>query len=133
MVDSTPLRNRRSYLHRKGDHSLCRPQRCEVARAAASAGWPGSHQGPLRVVQEPAVGPRPGRLTSATLDELQAVGREGSTDGVAAVVLAELFDRDGHTGTAAASLVKAHREALNRALEGAGESADVVDGIFGTA
>lgn len=33
MADSTAVRARRSRLHRRGDHSLCRPQRCSSAEA----------------------------------------------------------------------------------------------------
>jgi hypothetical protein len=71
-------------------------------------------------------------LAVATLADLSGVGREDSTAGLAALHLAELIDAGGYNAQGAASLVKAHREALVVALEGTAPTADVIDAIFGT-
>jgi hypothetical protein len=75
---------------------------------------------------------RSGRsLAKRTLAELEAAGRLETSQGEAALSLAELFDAGGYTAQGAAALVKAHREALDLALAGAGSDADVIDLIFG--
>ena len=50
--------------------------------------------------------------------------------GEAALQLAEMVDAGGFTAQGAAALVRAHREALDLALRGAGASADIIDLIF---
>lgn len=69
-------------------------------------------------------------LTERTLAELEEAGRVETWQGEAALALAEMFDAGGYTAQGAAALVRAHREALDLALRGAGASADIIDLIF---
>lgn len=68
-----------------------------------------------------------------TWRDLNGVDRADTTRGVVALQLAELVDAGGYTAQGAAALVKAHREALELALEGTAKQADVIDVIFGQA
>ena len=70
-------------------------------------------------------------IAASTLSDLQLVTRHETTAGITALHLAELLDAGGYNAQGAASLVKAHREALALALEGTTPMADVIDGIFG--
>lgn len=70
-------------------------------------------------------------LEAATRAELFRVERHETTRGIAALTLARLIDAGGYNAQGAAALVKAHREALDLALEGTTETADVIDAIFG--
>jgi hypothetical protein len=70
-------------------------------------------------------------IAAATLADLELAGREDTTAGITARHLAELLDAGGYNAQGAASLVKAHREALGIALEGTSPTADVIDLIFG--
>jgi hypothetical protein len=72
-----------------------------------------------------------GRIAASTLSDLQLVDRHETTAGITALHLADLLDGGGYNAQGAASLVKAHREALALALEGTAASADVIDLIFG--
>lgn len=87
---------------------------------------------PMRASSQPgpAAKPRP-TLEERTRAELQEVGRDETSAGVAALALAELFDAGGYNAQGAAALVKAHREALELALAGAHSEADVIELIFG--
>ena len=65
------------------------------------------------------------------MDELRCVDRHTTTRGLAALHLARLLDGGQYNAQGAAALVKAHREALDLALEGTSPTADVIDAIFG--
>ncbi len=71
-------------------------------------------------------------IAASTLADLTAVDRQDTTPGITALHLAELLDAGGYNAQGAASLVKAHREALGLALEGTTPDADVIDVIFGS-
>lgn len=75
---------------------------------------------------------RAGRLslTARTLASLEEAGRVDTWQGEAALQAAELIDAREYTAQGAAALFKTHREALDFALAGAGDSADVIDLIF---
>lgn len=105
---------------------VCSPSRDRSARRAPALGIVGA---PSRQKQEPT-----GRLTIAasTLGDLRRVDRHETTAGITALHLAELLDAGGYNAQGAASLVKAHREALALALEGTAPTADVIDVIFGS-
>lgn len=67
-------------------------------------------------------------LTEATLVELAAVGREATALGLAALALARRIDHaHGETGSALASMVKAHREALAAATADVAVEVDPLD------
>lgn len=70
-------------------------------------------------------------IAASTLSDLRLVDRHQTTAGITALHLAELLDAGGYNAQGAASLVKAHREALAVALEGTQANADVIDAIFG--
>lgn len=70
-------------------------------------------------------------MEESTLADLAAVDRADTTRGLAALHLAGLVDAGGYNAQGAAALVKAHREALDLALEGSQSTADVIDLIFG--
>lgn len=91
--------------------------------------------GDSRLVVLPVRDPdQPARLTIAasTLCDLRRAKRHETTAGITALHLAELLDAGGYNAQGAASLVKAHREALALALEGTAPLADVIDVIFGS-
>lgn len=67
----------------------------------------------------------PGRLESATLTELAAVGREGSIRGIHALVIARQIDQS--PSNAVAALSKEYREVLALALEGTKVEYDALD------
>jgi hypothetical protein len=69
-------------------------------------------------------------VSAVTLRDLVASGVEDTTRGVKALQLAELIDVGGYNATGAASLHRAHEEAMVLALEAAAPLADVVDLIF---
>ena len=71
-------------------------------------------------------------IAASTLGDLERVDRHETTAGITALHLAELIDAGGYNAQGAASLVKAHREALGLALEGTTPTADVIDVIFGS-
>jgi hypothetical protein len=81
----------------------------------------------------PAEQPARGRIAASTLADLQLVDRHETTAGITALHLADLIDGGRYNAQGAASLVKAHREALALALEGTAASADIIDLIFGSA
>lgn len=66
-------------------------------------------------------------LTRSTLAE---AGRLNTWHGAAALTAAKLIDAGSYTAQGAAALLKAHREAMDIAMAGAGASADVIDLIF---
>lgn len=68
-------------------------------------------------------------LVEATKVALVEAGRERTPAGVRALLLAADLDRGGDTGSARASLSKAHGEALDAALKGAPTKADAVDDL----
>jgi hypothetical protein len=70
-------------------------------------------------------------IATSTLSDLQLVDRHETTAGITALHLADLIDGGRYNAQGAASLVKAHREALALALEGTQATADVIDLIFG--
>jgi hypothetical protein len=100
----------------------CSPVRDQSHRKAPVLAMPG--------LQER--GERRRSLAEQTRIELEAAGRQETAHGIAALGLAELFDAGGYNAQGAAALVKAHRDALAVALEGADREADVIDRIFGT-
>jgi uncharacterized Zn finger protein (UPF0148 family) len=69
-------------------------------------------------------------LLAETHAELAKVERLGTSKAAAALRLAALVDKGGYTAQGAAALVKAHREALDLALDGTEATADVIDLIF---
>lgn len=79
----------------------------------------------------PAAPAERGRIATSTLNDLQLVDRHETTQGITALHLAEILDGGRYNAQGAASLVKAHREALALALEGTQATADVIDLIFG--
>jgi hypothetical protein len=103
---------------------VCRPP--QTRKPAPVVGLPSRKASQL---PEPAVRRS---LAASTRADLAAVGREDTTAGITTLHLAELLDAGGYTAQGAASLVKAHREALGLALEGTASEADVIDLIFGS-
>ena len=77
---------------------------------------------------EPASG-----LYETTLSTLSAAGQVDTVAGQQALLLARRMSSPRETGASVASLSRRLSSVLAEALENAGESADVVDGIFGTA
>ena len=61
-----------------------------------------------------------------------AAGRESSAEGLVVLLLAERLAAGGGTQAGVASLARQFAVSLDAALKGAGQSADVIDGIFGT-
>lgn len=80
-----------------------------------------------REIEVPAPPPVEAVLTASTYAELEAADRVGTAKGVAALVAAAAIDRGGHPAAGLAALIKAHREALTAALEGAQTEADALD------
>jgi len=83
--------------------------------------------------REPVVAPpraAGGDVEAATLAELAGSGREASPDGVVALRMARLIDDGEYTAQGAAALVKAHSEAMTRAMRNAAGKADVVDELL---
>lgn len=112
---------------RRDKCKVCRPpQRRARNQTAPVIGLPAPAPGP-----DGASGPSRRSLAAATLADLSRVDRADTTDGIAALHLAELIDAGGYNAAGAAALVKAHREALVVALEGTAPTADVIDAIFG--
>ena len=67
-------------------------------------------------------------LTVATADELAVAGRLNTAAGVSALLLAVRLDTTtADTGSSIAALVREHRAALAKAVEGAATIADPVD------
>ena len=71
--------------------------------------------------------PGPGPVTDATMAELVEAGRQETSTGREALLLAGLLDAGGYTAQGAAALAKARREALAVALAGAPSKADRLD------
>lgn len=111
-------------------HEGCKPKRGQRP-ALRLATEPGPRQVAGQQVAGPATPPDPLSLEAATLADLQAVDRHGTTRGIAALRLARLLDAGDYNAQGAAALVKAHREALDLAMEGTTPEADVIDVIFG--
>ncbi len=109
-------------------HPECKPKRRRQPELGASA-VPAAVV-PIRPPIRPADAD-PLSLEAATLADLRPVERDRTTQGIAALKLARLIDAGGYNAQGAAALVKAHREALDLALEGTTETADVIDAIFG--
>lgn len=68
-------------------------------------------------------------LAEQSRRELAAADRLETHSGVAALMLAELLDKGGYNAQGAASMVKAHREAMAAALAGAKRADDAVDDL----
>jgi hypothetical protein len=116
VIDDDALRSRRSYRHRRGDHSLCRPERCDQAAGRA-----------VRISPQVESG-----VIAAYRSGLASAGARDSLDGQLVIVLAERLVQGGHTASALASLSRELRAVYDAAIQGAaGQQADVVDGIFG--
>lgn len=114
MPDDVALRNRRSYRHRKGDHSLCRPERCD--RAVGGSGT-------LTALPTPG---QPG-LLEAYRKELERAKRLDTPEGQHVMVLAAAFVGGDYTGAALASVSKELRAAMDQAMKGAPRVKDAVD------
>lgn len=108
-----------------------RRQRCEVCSPRQERS---DRKAPVLQLTPRAQEPEKARrksLEERTRADLEKADRLDTWQGVAALQLAELVDAGGYTAQGAAALVKAHREALEVALAGAGGDADVIDLIFG--
>lgn len=97
---------------------VCRPPRNRKNPRVASL--PASPSQPSDDPAEPL-------LLKAYREQLEAVGREASPEGVHVLHLARLFAEGQHTASGAASLSKELRGALEVAMKGAPKVADVVD------
>lgn len=84
-----------------------------------------------QVATLPVAAPVEGALTVATRSELEAVGRADSARGKAALAAAVAVDKGGMTAAGLAALLKAHREALDAALEGVRPVSDALDELAG--
>lgn len=71
-----------------------------------------------------------GEVEAATRVELEQADRDGSPDGVVALQMAKLIDAGQYTAQGAAALVKAHAEAMTRAMRNAAVAGDVVDELL---
>jgi hypothetical protein len=107
-------------------HEGCKPKRRTAELGVAPS------EGASVVQMRPAADVDPLSLEAATLADLRPVDRDRTTAGVATLKLARLIDAGGYNAQGAAALVKAHREALEVALEGTSPTADVIDAIFGS-
>jgi hypothetical protein len=96
-------------------------------RTRASRGTPTEHAGTVPVTPLPVPEAEIGPIESATLDELTAVGREGSALGCTALALARKLDAGRETGAAMASLAKQLEATKNSATEGLSAAADPLD------
>lgn len=113
----------------------CSPRRVRDRRVGALpavAAVPAAVRPPTAPVRLPSAGggaqpDGPGRVEAATLAELEAAERAGTSAGVEALHLARLLDAGGYTAQGAAALAKARREALAVALEGAKVAEDALD------
>lgn len=89
---------------------------------------------PLSPVVVPIGGPAPDApaLVEATRAELAAAGRDATPEGLIVLTLAAQIAAGGGSAAGLTALVKEFHASKARALEGATEEADVLDGIFGT-
>lgn len=110
-----------------------RPDRKAKRLAVVTPLKPAPAPNPAPVTPPPPAAPPtwegPGAVESATLEELKAAGREASSLGQEALLLARLLDDGGYTAQGAAALAKARREALEAALKGAKKSASALDDL----
>lgn len=109
-------------------HEGCKPKRGQRADLRLATSDPTAEPD---LPHRPNATPDPLSLEAATLADLQTADRAASTRGIAALRLARLLDAGQYNAQGAAALVKAHREALDLALEGTAPVADVIDLIFG--
>lgn len=115
MADSKALRNRRSYRHKQGDHSLCRPDRCgEAARVA--------------VIKTPvSETPASAGLVETYRARLVEADRLDTPEGQHVMQLAETLATPGHTANGLAALSRELRTALAEVLKNAPQAADRLD------
>ena len=71
-------------------------------------------------------------LVESTRARLAEVGRDGSPEGLVALLLAGELENGGGSQSGLAALAKQFQVALDVATKDAGAQADVIDGIFGT-
>lgn len=116
MPDDVALRNRRSYRHRKGDHSLCHSERCPVLV---------SKQAPISVL--PVVDQPESDLVRAYRRELEQHGRLDTADGEHVMKLVRRMDQGEYTASALAALSKELRAAMEQALRGAAGASTALD------
>lgn len=126
MADSSTLRAQRSRLHRRGDHSLCRPERCPAARATAEVA-----AAPADEPAEPMLGPRgralwrelteegplPPLAAALALEACRTVDRLDRLDALLRGQDAEWLrlQRDEHSGTTVVVVDRALSEARQQA------------------
>lgn len=109
------------YEAKRATSKFCSP----ACRQRAARGAPVVHS--AVVVPLPPVGDGPGPIEAATLEELTAVGRDGSPLGRTALALARKLDAGRDTGAAMASLAKQLEATLGSATEGVTAAADPLD------
>ena len=88
-----------------------------------------SAQASVSPLRPPAAGPS---LVESTRARLTEVGRDGSPEGLVALLLASELMAGGGSQSGLAALAKQFQVALDFATKDASQSADVIDGIFGT-
>lgn len=115
MADSKSLRSRRSYRHKRGDHSLCRPDRCGEAARVAVIKMPESD------ASESA------GLVETYRARLVEADRLDTPEGQHVMQLATTLATPGHTAAGLAALSKELRAALAEALKDAPRAADRLD------
>lgn len=97
---------------------------CRPPKAAPVAGTV------TRIHREPAGGADES-MVAATRAELRAAGRDATSEGQLALILAGQIESGAHSGSSLASLSTAWIKAKAEALKGAEPDADVIDAIFG--
>lgn len=126
MADSGALRARRRRAHLRGDHRLCRPDRCPGAPGVPSI-TPVSR--PIEAPSSPVEPPAP--LVEAYRARLKACGRADTPEGQHVIRLAEALSRMADSAAGLASLSRELRLAMEAALAGAPRQGDALDELAG--
>lgn len=97
MADSAAERQRRSYAHKRGDHSLCDPDRCRALRTDEAAAP--EEPAPVPAVTEPDPETTPGGIEKAVTAFVASLGYPDGDPrailGQVAVQLAKRVDESG--------------------------------------
>jgi len=116
MADDQALRQRRSRMHRQGDHSLCLAKRCPTVAL---------RQAPVTVL--PPTELPESDLVRVYRRELEEHGRLDTADGEHVMKLVRRMDQDEYTASALAALSRELRAAMEQALRGAAGASSALD------
>lgn len=116
MADDVALRSRRSRLHRRGDHTLCKPERCEALGGRGAA-----------LTELKAVPKADKDLVETYRARLAEAGKLDTPQGVHVMTLAKAFAAGGFTASAMAALSKELRQAFTDVLKDSPKASDGMD------